>query len=393
MKRDIVKTLILAAVLAGSALLAQRHKLTINAETPEGQKLQAIGTEQDVEKKTALMEAFIGEHGKHEAAGWVLSQLVNAHAKANRTDKVIEAAGKLLAIDPGDLEASLASLKAAETKNDPDTTIKWATGTSAIARKIAGTAKAPEGEDEDSWPARVDYAKQVDTYCTYAVFALAVRSTDPANVTKLLGALEQLNPKSDYLPQVRMREFQTYLAARNMEKALAIAERDLPANPANEDMLAVLGEAAFSAKNYDRASQLGLQLAQAMAAKPVPQGVDPAAWETRKKALVGQGNYWAGISAAEKKDWAATDKILRDAVDNVADEQTKAVTLFYLGLANYQMGDPKADLKLINEAHRFTTQCAAIKSPVQANAQKNLAAMRSKYKLAVPGGAAKKTKK
>lgn len=61
---------VLFALLAVAApLCGQRHKLTINAETPEGQELQGIGQENDAAKKMALMEAFIQKHPAHEGRG------------------------------------------------------------------------------------------------------------------------------------------------------------------------------------------------------------------------------------------------------------------------------------------------------------------------------------
>src|SRR5688500_4950029 len=101
---------ILTALALTGAASAQRHKLeSINAETPEGKDLQAIGLEQDPPKKLALMEKFAAEHGKHEAAGWVLSQMQLAYTKAGNHDKTIEAGEKLLALDKTDIEAAYAN--------------------------------------------------------------------------------------------------------------------------------------------------------------------------------------------------------------------------------------------------------------------------------------------
>ena len=47
-----------AAGLICLPAMGQRTKIDINTETPEGQLLQQIGTEQDPEKKLALLEQF-----------------------------------------------------------------------------------------------------------------------------------------------------------------------------------------------------------------------------------------------------------------------------------------------------------------------------------------------
>jgi hypothetical protein len=98
---------IIAALLLTCAASGQRHKLAaINAETPEGKALQAIGTESDPAKKLALMEQFATEFGKHEATGWVLSQMQAGYAKAGNHDKAIETGEKLVTLDPMDIEAA-----------------------------------------------------------------------------------------------------------------------------------------------------------------------------------------------------------------------------------------------------------------------------------------------
>jgi hypothetical protein len=69
--------LFLTFVLAGGPAWSQRHKIgEVNGEKPEGQLLQQIGQESDAAKKVALMEQFIGQYPKHEAAGWVLEQML-----------------------------------------------------------------------------------------------------------------------------------------------------------------------------------------------------------------------------------------------------------------------------------------------------------------------------
>ena len=119
---------VVAMLLVGAAgpAAAQRHKLTsINAETPEGQLLKQIGAESDTVKKLELLEKFIAQHPKHEASGWVLSQMQAEYMKAGAVDKAIAAGDQLLAVDPDDMDTAYANLKAAEKKQDPDGILKY----------------------------------------------------------------------------------------------------------------------------------------------------------------------------------------------------------------------------------------------------------------------------
>jgi len=89
-----------------------------------------------------------------------------------------------------------------------------------------------------------------------------------------------------------------------------------------------------------------------------------------------------GVTYAGQNKFPQADKSMRAALPLIEEnEQLKAGTLFHLGVANYRMGDTAGDNAQILEAYRFTQQCAAIKGPYQAVAQKNLAGIRAKYHI------------
>src|SRR5205085_11441377 len=137
-------------------------------------------------------EEFIAKYSKHDAAAWVYGQLQRLYLQQSQFDKALEDGEKALTIDPDNLDVAYNNLKAAEGKKDPDAIKKWALQTSQIARKMASSGKAGDQEDKN----RTDYARQVDTYCEYSLYATALHSTDPAKTVDLVETLEQLNPKS-----------------------------------------------------------------------------------------------------------------------------------------------------------------------------------------------------
>src|SRR5437773_2272691 len=79
-----MRSFLLALLLAGG-LLAQRHKVNINTETPEGQALQAIGQETDDAKRLAMLEKFTQDYGKSENLAWVYAQMQPLYAMAIQT--------------------------------------------------------------------------------------------------------------------------------------------------------------------------------------------------------------------------------------------------------------------------------------------------------------------
>jgi tetratricopeptide (TPR) repeat protein len=368
--------LILAgALLAGSAA-AQRHKIgEINTETEEGKILQSIGTEQDAARKVALMETFIQKFGSHEAAGWVWSQLQPAYAKAGNHDQVLAAGEKLLAMDPMDIEAAYANLKASEAKKDSDGVAKWAVAASDIARKTAQEPKKPDQEEDDHKRA-VDFAKQVDTYTEYSLYAGILAETDPAKVVKLAETLEQRNPQSQYVPQMLTKYAWAAREAKALPSAVALGERAYSRNQFNEDLLLAMADHYMNQKSPDKAILYATKVVEVLEPKAKPEGVSDADWEKKKTTMMGVAHWIAGTNYSTQSKYAQADKELRAALPLIKDnEQLMAGALFHLGLANYQMGKGR-NAKQLTEAMKFMQQCAAIKSAFQPQAQKNLAVMR-----------------
>lgn len=374
----------LGLALAVIPAAAQRHKLTINAETPEGQLLQNIGTEQDPTKKLALLEEFEAKHPKHEAIAWVYAQLQPAYAKNNQFDKAMAATEKLLAIDPEDVELAHGALKAAEASKNPDHVRKWAETVSSAARKVAASKK-PEDEDEvEEWKRRVDFSKQVDTYCEYALFATALQTDDPKKKIELFQALEKVNPQSQYIPQSLGQQFLAYSQAGDRAGAVAIAEKVLATDQTNEDMLLAAASHYYEGKkDLTKALDYAGKIVTVLATKAAPEGVSAADWENKKNQVLGVAHWMTGVALSNQSKWAPADKSLRAALPLLKGPNAQLLpeTLFHLGLANYKLGDAGSDQNRILDAVKFNEQCAAIASPFQAQARKNLAAIRSQYHI------------
>jgi len=218
-----MKVFLLALLLAGSAM-AQRHKVNINTETPEGQMLQQIGQEGDGAKQLPMFEKFLEQYPKSENLAWVYSQMEPLYVKANQPDKAIEIGDKLIALDPEDLETALQTLKAAETKKDPDLVKKWSNTTGAIAQKVIATPQPKDEDEVEEWKKKMDYTKQVNTYSEYALYAMALQTQDPRKKVDLVDALEQRNPQSQYLATVTPLRFQAYLQLGDSENAAAAGD-------------------------------------------------------------------------------------------------------------------------------------------------------------------------
>jgi len=374
----VASILLLAAVPAAS----QRYKFTINTETPEGQLLAQIGQEEDASKKLGLLEQFAGKFPKHEAIGWVYSQMVPTYTKTGQFEKALEAGEKVLAIDPGDLESAHAALQAAEGKKDPDAVLLWVPRVSDLARKVGQSEKPKEAEEAEEWKRRADFAKQLDTYTEYALYAMTLQSTDPRKKIALGEMLQQRSPQSQYLAQVSSQLFAAYMQAGESQKAVALAEKVLEKGQTDEGMmLAVADSYRAQQKEPDKVYALCAKVMELAKTTPKPAGVPEAAWQQRQVQLSGRAQYIAGVMYAMQSKWKEADESLRAALPGIKDDQNMtAEALFYLGLTNYRLGE-QGDTERIADAVRFNEQCAAIAGPYQARARTNLKAIRGKYRV------------
>ena len=369
-----MKTILLAVLLAGGAL-AQRHKVNINTETPEGQALQQIGQESDEAKKIAMFEKFLQDYPKSENVGWAYSEMQPLYTKANQPDKAIEIGDKLMALDPDDLETALATLKAAEAKKDPDLVKKWSNTTGGIAQKVIASPQPKDEDEVEEWKKHVAFATQVNTYSEYAINAMVMQTTDPRKKVDLIEALYDRNPQSQYVGPLLPVALQAFQQSNDTDRAIAFAEKVLAKDPSNDDMLLVAANGYLQkGKEPDKVIAYSGKLAEVMNTRPKPDGASDADWSNRKNTIIGLAHYMPGKAYFNQKKYGPAEKELRAALPLVENNAAlKPEVLFLIGFANYKMENPI-------EALKYLQQCAAIRSPFQAQAAKNVTVIKSQYR-------------
>jgi tetratricopeptide (TPR) repeat protein len=366
-------TLTLALILMAGVAAAQRHNLgSVDAATPEGKLLQQIGREQDDNRKLQLLEQFASQAPKHEAIGWVYDQMQAVYLKTGQPGKTIEAGDKLLAMDPDDLDAAHHNLKAAEAKNDPDLIRKWSDRTSQMARKVVASPQPSKPGEVADWKTSVDFARQLDTYTEYALYAGAVKAADPRKRIELAEAIEARNPSSQFVAMVAEIRFNAYMQLGDTAKALAFAEKTLETRQDNEDMLAfVANQYVEEKRDPDKVIAYSARVVELMNTKPKPDGVNEADWARKRKMLSGLAHFMSGSTLFDQGKLPQADQDLRAAIPLVeGNDRLEAATLFYAGMTSYSM-------KNLPDALAFNRQCAAIESPFQAKAAENVRAITS----------------
>jgi hypothetical protein len=236
-----------------------------------------------------------------------------------------------------DLDDSLAALKQAQPTKDVAKIKQYAAEVHAAAKKLQGPPP-PEVADKDAYAARQSYAKEVDTYSEYALFALALEEqARPATAMDLIETLEKQNPKSKYLsePEVLQIQADNALAKNQSERALSMANRLIAVCNGKE-----------------------------------PEG--EANWPARKDAALGHGYWIAGVIQGQKSLFKDSDRNLRAALPLIKGNNAMlGPALFFLGVDNYNIGKLTLNKAKVLEGAKFSQESANIPGPYQNQAYHN----------------------
>ncbi|BDC52157.1 hypothetical protein F183_A44720 [Bryobacterales bacterium F-183] len=279
-----------------------------------------------------------------------------------------------------EVEAAYAKLKEAEGKKDADGVREWAEKTSAAARAVVASPKPEKADEVEGWTNAVDYARQVDIYTEYSEYATAIGGVAPEKVIALVESIEKRNPKSEYLSKAYPAYMATLSQTGKSDQLMAAAVRRIEVDPKNPDLLLVLADGYMKQKEVDKATDAATKLIAVMPTAARPEGMSEADWEKKKTTVVGTAQWIAGVNYAEAKRYKEADEALRVALPVVRGQAgMEPATLFYLGVANYNLGKPTKNRALITEAIKFSEECAKLASPYRDLAQKNARQIRVEF--------------
>jgi hypothetical protein len=276
-----------------------------------------------------------------------------------------------------DLEGTFQALKDAEAKGDVDSVKKLGAEACAMAREAAAEPAPTAEDDKKAWNERVAYARDVESYTEYVLYAVALKSPAATQVD-LFQTLEQQNPKSKYLDQ----GYGVYLYALSQTggaaKVAGVVDKGLQNLPENEDLLLAAINRARQAKESDRTLALANRLVAAATKHTKPEWISAAEWERKHEISLGYGHWFAGMVHAEKNQYLAADKDLRAALPLIkGNDGMMGPALFYLGVANYQLGLMTNSKAKVLEGASFSEQCAKITGPYTEQAWKNAQIMKT----------------
>src|SRR5579884_675573 len=277
---------------------------------------------------------------------------------------------------PADLDRSFESLKQAQVSHDASQVKTLAVSTYSAAKEIAATPAPAAAEEKDAWKQEVDYAKYVQLQIEYALSSTAAEAK-PAETVDLLATLEQLNPSSKYLDAAYTRYFYALSQTGASAKIVPVAEKGLAHFPNNDDCLLVLADNARARKQPDKAIAYADRLVNAVNKRAKPEGMSAADWQKKRDTALGRGYFIAGVLRAEKSQFFQANENLRAALPLIKGNQAMIPpALFYLGLANYQLGKQLLNKAQIREAAKFSEEAAAYSGPLADQARHNALVMK-----------------
>jgi len=259
-----------------------------------------------------------------------------------------------------EMDDAYQSIKDAVAKKDAAAVKKVAPDAYKLAKAAEAEAAPSNADEKEAWTQHVAYAKDVESFTEYSLYATAVQSPGE-QLIELIDMLVQLNPKSKYLADA----YGPYFAALNSTGAAAkipgIAEKALESQPENEEVLAVLANEALERKQMDRALTLANRLTAAASKRSKPENTPQAEWERERATLLGRGYWIAGVIYGDRQQFALSDKALRAALPLIkGNNAMMGPALFQLGVDNYQLGKMTNNKAKILEAAKFSEDAAAI---------------------------------
>ena len=217
------------------------------------------------------------------------------------------------------------------------------------------------------------------------MYTAAVSSTDLKKRLALFQSLEQCNPATKYVPSFAAEYFRIHSEMGDEDLAVAAAEKGLKTEPNNVDMLIALTEFHFHKETpRDRQMVIGyaIRAIDVLEKKDRPPGMSAEEWARQKAQTLGVAYYMGGMASSQNNSFKQADQMLRGALPYVKDnEAQEAALLYYLGMANYRLAESGGDRSRPVEALKFMRRCAAMKSPYQEQAARNVAGIKSEYNL------------
>ena len=357
-------TLSILLLLAAPSLYSQVEKIVIPAGTPEDQALNAIGKEQDAQKKLALYQEFLDKFASNSVAiaygNWQISE---QYQSTGDLQKAVEYGDKAVTAAPRNADILISQVTLAQQLKDNARTFKYAIQGGEAFDSIEKQAKSADLSDEEfasKIASEKEENKESFNFFENAAFSAITAETDAKTRMDYIEKFTPVFPKSKFEDQVASYAMLSLSELKDNHRLISYAEKSLAANPNSLPALLLL---ANTYVNSSEASSVAKAVTYAQRAIVAAKANDPDADKSRKVSA-GVAHSVLGRAYANQQKTAQSITELKSATMLLKgqDEQQYAIAAYYLGW-NY------AKLNRLTEARAVLTEIASAPGPIQQSAQ------------------------
>ena len=335
----------MCGALAFVALLAQHCPAQTEPENIEPAELEHMLRQSDPEMKLQLLDRFWKDYQRTGLIHWAFDETCKAFEAAGHPAGALAAGEKLLMHDPQDIEIAQKSLKIAEDQKDAALIEKW----SAIAARAAGSNGA------------------LHDHVDYVAYSAITRIADTGRKREAIEQFLKSHKGSPYQTVLEDLYLQSWRESGDSQGTLAAAQRVLQQDDSNLSALAIVADSYLqSEKEPQKLMACARKILAVVEKQPKQEGLSAAEWSRKKAPLIGHAYWMMGTVSMQQDKYSDADKSIRAALPYLKDDSRLLSTaLFYLGWANYHLGN-------LPDALRFNRQCTLVQGPYQAQAAKSV---------------------
>jgi len=359
------------ALLAASALAQLKTTIAIAAGTPEDQALQAITSEPDAQKRTAMLEDFVQKFASNPAAvaygNWQLAQ--NAVA-AGKPEQALPYGDKALAAMPDVIDILVSQADVAQQLKNSAKVVDYATRGAAVVASVAHQPKV-EGLSDDDWARRLEEQKKaLQPNLEYLEVAAYNAITAEQDKQKRMHEINQFLPAfpgSKFAQPLTTLAIVTLQDMKDVAGLAAFGDKVLASSPSDIRLLTVLANAYA-----DDPSGAHLAKATTYARRAIElQSKQGAAADATSKTFAGLAHSVLGYALLRENKFQPAAVELKSATTMLKDSPSD------LAAALYRLGFAYAKLERAADATKALNEAAQIDGPYQPMARDLLAKIKA----------------
>jgi hypothetical protein len=352
--------LLLVTTFLCTGALAQIDKIVIPAGTPQDQDLNAIGNEQDAQKKISLYQDFLQKYASDPAAvaygNW---QLAQAYQGSGDLQKALDYGDKAATAAPHNVDVLTSVVQIAQQAKDNPRMFKYSIQGGEAYDSI-DTQPKPANVNDEQFSSDKNSEKEANKsayeFFQNTAFAAIAAETDAKTRMDDIDKFTTTFPQSKLGDQVTQYAMLSLSELKDNKRLVAYADKALAGNPDNLPALLMLANMYV---NSSEPGSLGKAATYAQRAV-VASKIDATDADASHKVSGGTAHSILGQAYAKQEKTASSITELKSAVALLKgqDEQQFAVAAYFLGFEY-------AKTNRLTEARAVLNQAAAIPGPMQ----------------------------